>query len=523
MNRVARDDLHALLSAVVDDTIREDQAAELVRVLASDADARRFYIRYLDMHAALAGAASRPASVPVRGWRVPWVAVVMSLVAASLMLAWLVVSGSRRGGFPEGEAAASVAAAGESLPSYVGTVASASDDAVLNGEGVVPGMRLTAGPYAIVAGGVTVQFDGGARVFLTGQAQFTLRSRRAMAIERGTFVFQGDQTCEQIEIVTPRSVFRNIGTRYAAVIGDQAEEVHVAEGAVRRTTAGASESQQHELIEAGVGRRYGSQEHAGPEAIPLDVALVESSAEESSSSAVVAFPAVVDDFRGDGDRIDGSRSGSGWAEPWRSKQGAIRLVSPGLMGEGSSAVLHDGSGSDASQRRSAAHRQFQPPIDLSQDGIWYLRFLVRRGPTVRKDEHRAMVVLRKRGRTPEEEMEQSALIQIALRKDDVAMVRVADTLTRVSLPQVPGQTYAVVAKIVAGRLKPDQVLVRVMAADRLAGSEEPVEWSLISDGVSADICLDQLSLEFTSRGRIECGDVAIGPTWQSITARPGAR
>ncbi|MFM8498074.1 MAG: hypothetical protein ACKOEM_21525, partial [Planctomycetia bacterium] len=209
--------------------------------------------------------------------------------------------------------------------------------------------------------------------------------------------------------------------------------------------------------------------------------------------------------------------------PWRSKQGAIRLIAPGLAGEGSFAVLHDGSGKDADQRRSAAHRQLQAPIDLSQDGIWYLRFLVRRGPTVGKDEHRAMVVLRKRGLTQEEEIEQNALIQVALRKDDVAMVRVADTLSRVSLPQVPGQAYAVVAKIVAGRLKPDQVLVRVMAADRLAGSDEPDEWSLISDGVSTDIRLDQLSLECVSRGRVEFGDVVVGPTWESITTRLDAR
>jgi hypothetical protein len=81
----------------------------------------------------------------------------------------------------------------------------------------------------------------------------------------------------------------------------------------------------------------------------------------------------------------------------------------------------------------------------------------------------------------------------------------------------------VVTKIVAGRVKPDQVLVRVMAADRLVGSEEPAEWSLISDGVDTDILLDQLSLEFTSRGQIEIGDVAIGPTWQSIAERPDAR
>jgi hypothetical protein len=160
---------------------------------------------------------------------------------------------------------------------------------------------------------------------------------------------------------------------------------------------------------------------------------------------------------------------------------------------------------------------------LSQDGIWYVRFLVRRGRVIAKDEHRATVVLRKRGLAVQEELEQNALIQIALRKDDTAMVRVADTLTRVSLPQAPGQTYAVVVKIVAGRVKPEQVLVRLMTADRLADSEEPAEWSLVSDSVQTDLRLDQVSLECVSRGRIEFGDLLIGPTWQSVATPPPAR
>jgi hypothetical protein len=344
-----------------------------------------------------------------------------------------------------------------------------------------------------------------------------------MAIDRGTFTFRGDQTCESIEIVTPHSVFRNIGTLYAAVIGADAEEVHVAEGVVRRSTGDGSQPVRHELIEAGVGRRYHTDGVAGATDIPLDVHLVGRSAEDDASRAVAVQPAVVDDFRSDGDRIDGMQSGSGWAEPWRSRQGELRLVSPGLTGEGSRAVLHDGSGDDADQRRSAAHRQLETPIDLSQDGVWYVRFFVRRGASVRKDEHRAMVVLRKRGLAPQDEIDQGALIQVALRREDVAMVRVADTLTRVSLPQVHGHAYAVVAKIVAGRVKPEQVLVRVLAADRLAGSKEPAEWSLVSHEVSTDVCLDQLSLECVSRGRIEFGDVAVGPTWQSITAAPAAR
>ena len=134
-----------------------------------------------------------------------------------------------------------------------------------------------------------------------------------------------------------------------------------------------------------------------------------------------------------------------------------------------------------------------------------------------------MIVLRKRGLSPEEELEKNALIQIALRKDDTAMVRLADALTRVSLPQDPGQIYAVIVKIVSGRVKPEQVLVRLMAADRLADAREPSEWSLVSDSVDTDLLLDQVSLECGSRGRIEFGDVLIGSTWQSVAAPPRAR
>ena len=519
MNSSNEKNLHSLLSAVVDGTVRNDQVAELAKMLESDPEARRFYVHYLDMNASLM--ASESGEVSRRRWSLPWVAVVTSLMAASLLLAWFVVSGGSRGGAPEPGAAES--AANAPAPVYVGTVL-AGDDAIFNGDRVAPGTRLTVGAYTVAAGSVTVRFDGGARVLFTGPSQFVLHSRRAMAIDRGTFVFQGDQTCESIEITTPHSVFRNIGTRYAAVVDSRSEEVHVAEGAVRRTTGDGDREKLHELIEAGAGRRYDAKGSVrAQKSIPLDAMLVARPVTDGASEAVAVRPAVADDFHGGGDKIHGLRSGYGWAEPWRSPGERLRLVSPGLAEGDSVAVLHDGSGGDPSARRTAAHRQLEAPIDLSQDGIWYVRFLVRRGRAIPKDEHRATVVLRKRGLAVQEELEQNALIQIALRKDDTAMVRVADTLTRVSLPQAPGQTYAVVVKIVAGRVKPEQVLVRLMTADRLADSEEPAEWSLVSDSVQTDLRLDQVSLECVSRGRIEFGDLLIGPTWQSVATPPPAR
>lgn len=536
MKPAERDRLHGLLSAVVDGTIGEEQAAELTRLLETDADARRFYVRYLDMHAALTDVTRRPEGV-VR-WQMPWVAIVTALVAASLLLAWLAAPIGQRAGEPAAPGAERLAerlAVDAAVPSgslaaasgYVATIAAASGDAVLDGEQAVVGTRLTPGEHEISMGTLTIQFDGGARVFFEEGSRFTLRSRRSMAIERGTFVFEGDRLCESIEILTPYSVFRNIGTRYAAVIGPHAEEVHVAEGSVRRTTSDQSLSVRHELIEAGSGRRYGGQDSVAVP-IPLNQTLMARPLETVAPASVGQSAAVEDDFRFGDARVDresvhGMKTGLGWAEPWRSRRGELRLVSPGLSGEASVAVLHDGDGEDPALSRSAAHRTFAEPIDLSQDGVWYLRFLVRRDRCQARDDHRAMVVLRKLGLTPEEEIEQSALIQIALRRDDMAMVRLADTITRASLPQVPGQTYAVIVKIVAGRVKPEQVLICLMAADRLVGSKEPSEWSLVSESVHTDLLLDQLSLECVSAGRIEFGGLRIGPTWASVTGAPTDR
>jgi len=501
------DSLHALLSAVVDATASEEQVAELARLLQSDADARRFYVRYVDMHAALTGGHARRSTMQIQ--RTPWGLIVASLIAASLLVAWLVVpprNGEGGGGRPRG----TVAAAG-----YVATIASASADAIIDGEAVVPGARLTPGAYLLTAGGVNIRFDGGARILLEETSRFAIDSRRSMRIHEGTFVFHGDQTCESIEIITPHSVFKNIGTRYAAVIDARREEVHVAEGAVRRTAGDRASARRHELIEAGEGRRYNIA-MTEAESIPLDGDLVARSLEGVAPEPSPGHPTVTDDFRGGAGQIKGLKSGNGWAEPWDSRRGGLRVSAPGLSGRGSVAVVHDAAGKDAAEWKAAAHRRLHSPIDLATDGIWYVRFLVRRGPLAARDEHRAMVVLRTHGKTAEEELDQNAFIQIALRKHDGVLLRVADTLTRASLPQTSGQTYAVVAKIVAGRSRPDQVLLSLMAAERLAGSAEPAEWSVVSEDVDSDLRFETLSLEFSSGGRIMIGDICIGRTWASV-------
>lgn len=512
-----RDTLHRLLSALVDGTATADQMGELARLLEHDAEARRFYVRYLDMHAALA---SEPAFALKQPRRSPWAAaMIVSLLAASVMLGWLMMPGVR----PErdaGDVAAAAPMDAAAARVYVATIATCSPDASLNGGPVAVGMRLAPDSFELLAGTIDIRFDGGARILFESGSRFALRSRKAVVIERATFVFRGDQTCEPIEIVTPHSTFKDIGTRYAAVIDAQTEEVHVADGSVRRTIDARGDDTSHELIKAGAGRRYESGVVAGS-AIPLNAALVQRTS--PGSQAAASEPTASDDFATGGALIGGLASGTGWTTPWISHKDLpfpeLRLLSPGLSGDRSVAVLHDASADPVAGRNAAAHRLLEQPIDLAQDGIWYVRLLIRRGPAVANDEHLGMLVLRTFGLTVQEEIDKKTTIKLAIQGDDGATILFADTSTRSSLPQIPGQTYAVVAKIVAGRTNPDQVFMRVMAADRLAGAAEPLDWSVASASIDTDILLDQVSLEFVSRGRIELGDLCIGPTWESV-ARP---
>jgi hypothetical protein len=330
MNRIDRASLHVLLSAVVDATASEEQVTALTRMLETDAEARRFYVRYMDMHAALTG--GQLPRVPLRPRRASWSFVgVASLIAASLLVAWLVVTPLWRRGGADQAGAPAIAGIKAAPIGYVATIVSASADAILDGKAVVPGVRIASRAYYLEAGGVDIRFDGGARILLEGTSRFAIHSRRAMKIDEGTFVFQGDQTCESIEIVTPHSVFKNIGTQYAAVIDSNREEVHVAEGAVRRTTGDAPESRQHELIEAGIGRRYGAEESKG-ESIPLNGELVTRSLDGGASDSRHSDPVAWDGFRGGELRIDGLKSGAGWGGPWESRRGGLHVSSPGLSG-----------------------------------------------------------------------------------------------------------------------------------------------------------------------------------------------
>jgi hypothetical protein len=100
-------------------------------------------------------------------------------------------------------------------------------------------------------------------------------------------------------------------------------------------------------------------------------------------------------------------------------------------------------------------------------------------------------------------------------------VKFAGQSVRSAVQQPAGETFAVVAKIVAGRTQPDQVFACVLPAGRL-GDREPLEWSVATDCISSVTVFDQVSVEIISQGEVLFGDIAIGTTWSSIAANAEA-
>jgi hypothetical protein len=503
--------LREILSAVCDETATAEQIERLAERLRSDAAGRRFYVRYLDMHGRLKKLPALADEPPLQGrplWR--WPAVWGGFAASIAIAAFMLEGQMRQPTAPTPEQAE------PAVRPYVATIIEAGPASLLNGKSATPGARLAPDRFHLTDGSCTLRFDGGAQLFFDQDARFTIVSRSALHVDQAAFSFRGDVTCEAISITTPRSTLVDVGTQYTAVVRPGSEDIHVVDGKVRRTPSGGSKAA--ELLPAKTSRSYAGRE-AGGLPIEFDPSLAARSAAVAAtpSSRARVAPLAEDRFDTASPRIANTDGGTGWKRPWFSHAGLpeFAIVRPGLGDASSGAIAHARSGS------AAAHRHLASPIDLGTDGVWYVRYLVRRAATQQNDLNLAMLVLRTCGLTIEEEIERQSALHLAVSQADTLAVKFAGQSVRSAVQQPAGETFAVVAKIVAGRTQPDQVFACVLPAGRL-GDREPLEWSVATDCISSVNVFDQVSVEIISQGEVLFGDIAIGTTWSSIATNAEA-
>lgn len=568
MNAQESTELRRLLSALCDGEISEVQQTRLLDLLADNADNRRQYLEYLDLHARLLAhqvtdaSEAQPAgpeivshdllSTPLlifseqtaaRGLRrkrrqrqqvIRYGLVACATLAASLLFQLIALPLTWH---PTSSSLAPTPGSQEPPPaSYVATLTHVAD-CIWENPGATwrPGSRLMPSELRLARGIARIHFDSGPDLVVQGPAALRIQSSTAALVLSGRVVFRADETAAPFDLQTPSSNLLDIGTEYAVAVNAEGEEIHVFEGEVERTPrAGAVPARGTEHLSAGEARRYDSSAIAPGQPTALDPAKFVREFPEPKppladpAAGLLAYegfdyadPKFLDQGRANG--------GSGWSTAWRAgfarpaesvdKSSLPLNILDSLSFPGSARSV---GGSFDFAGFTKYFRRLASPIRLDRDGVYYLSYLFRHGGPQIDPQNSVAVLLR----TAEElEGELTRGQPDAARRLNLGMERGNDLFTslqrvgaRTPLPLSYGETYLFVAKIVASSANPDQVFLRVYARGEPPEREEPGSWSVIGPAFQSDLVFDWLEVHINSKRRQTLDEIRVGTTWSSVAA-----
>jgi hypothetical protein len=541
MTPEVRLELQRLLSALCDGELSEAQHTRLEELLDADADCRRHYLEYLDLHARLLThplGEQEPTCHPAprSGFRVPpfvrYALVAVTTLAASLLVqvCWW------RLGAPDGGPGSTPGNGTEERPlsGYVATLTRTVDCVWVGPAGTRRvGSRLAPGALRLRKGVAQIRFDSGTELVVEGPAELSLDSGTAATVLRGKVVFRADETAAAFELHTPSSTLIDFGTEYAVAVGPEDEEVHVFDGEVQRTgkSAGAPPP---ERLTAGDARRYGRTADAPGQPTPLDPErFVRQPAGPGQPHADPADGLLA--YEGfdyaDPNLLPAGKAngGVGWTSPWRpgfarplneGDKNVLALNVKETLTRPGAAVPAVGGCFDYTGF-TKYFRRLATPVHLNADGVYYLSFLFRRhGPPA--DPLNAVAVLLRTNDELEDEHRKKEDPRKRLNVGVGGFNHVFTHLNRVGvrtpLPLAYGETYLLVAKIAASGASPDQVFIRVYGPREPVEREDPGSWSVTGPPFQSDLVFDWLEVHINSKTRQTIDEIRLGTTWASVTA-----
>lgn len=534
MTSQERTELLRLLSSLCDGAIDSVDRARLDDTLRGSAEARRLYLEYIDVHARLTldgsrlPAFTRPSTVPPRSperrrSRSWWshAAVAVLAVLATLFVTRLFDRPDQEEGRLE------VAHAARPIR-YIATLTHASGgDWDANDPSWHVGSRLAPKSIRFAQGVAQVRFDSGVELVLEGPVEIRLTSTNSATLLYGKAVFRADQTTTPFDLTTPDSLILDFGTEYAILVGEESEEIHVFEGEIRRTSR--ADRNRIQALKAGQARRYSPNHQDG---LPTPIAaerFVRKAPDQPEFPEARPSLLVYEGFDYPTDRHlmeNQADGGIGWKGPWRHS--FARLIDdpaePGPTLNHLKGLTRPNSkpkeigGCFEFMGFTKAFRHLEKPIRLDTDDVYYLSYLFRhQGPPL--DPVNALGVLL----WPEEDGEieigdQRMRLNICVGGSNQVFTHLLGIGSRTPLPLTYGETYLLVAKIVAGETNPDQIFVRVYAPREPVERDEPEGWSVVAPPFQSDLVFTWLQLHVNSKHRQSVDELRIGHTWQAVTS-----
>lgn len=553
-------ELHGLFSALCDGALAEPQAVRLEELLAADAECRREYLEYMDVHARLlvhprlgqaqelpvAPAASQlpispPATDPVeisigrqkqprfrksQVMRYGMVAAATLLISLLLQLFWR--HGDRSGDGNTQAIGPKLAAPPAS--GYVATLVQTADCTWENGRGRYRvGSRFATGKLRLQKGVARIRLDTGSEMLVEGPTDMNLDSDTAATLELGKVVFRTDETASPFELRTPSATLLDFGTEYAVSVGPEGEEIQVFEGNVQRVPRGPAGKTEPERLGKGEARRFGRSPTAKSQPAEFDpsrfVRQMPAGKQQlaESTAGLLAYEGF--DYETPEQFHTGNANGGlGWNGPWTvsvaqplewgDKKRLPLNVEDGLFRPGaemsSIGGRFDHAGFGVYQRR------LETPVRLDADAVYYISFLFRRfGPPAHP--HNVVSVMLRPHEKLHKWPDMSKRLTVGVGGSNQLFTHLGKMNARACLPMT-GNTYLLTAKIVAGSSTSEQIFVRVYAPKEPVSIEEPASWTMVSPPFQSDLVFDSLGIQVNCKNRQLVDEIRVGVTWSSVTA-----
>lgn len=550
MNAEVRGELQRLLAALCDGQLTEVEHARLQELLDADAECRRLYLEYLDLHARLLthptlgggamspqetrSAAPTPSSAgpqtPARAPRIRsslrYAVVAAGTLAASLLVQWSL-------GWWPGNGGGAETLVESQAPTYVATLVQAAG-CVWEGENQsrAVGARLALGELRLRQGVARILADGGSVLLLEGPVVLRLDSGTSATLLQGKVVFHADETAVPFDLHTPTARLVDLGTEYAVAVEADGEEIHVFNGEVQRMPSGEEDGGAVEQLIAGQARRYDSPAQTPGRPVPLDeqrfVRRLEDAEEAGDPAAGLLAYEGFDYNNTEAFRRKQTNGGFGWDGPWI---GFARPLRPGDKNQHALNVSESLTRPDSATPSlggcfeylgfSKYYRRLAVPVRLDVDRNYYLSFLFRRQGPPADPLNAAGVLLRTNS---EIRQENSRLrLNIGVGGANHLFAHLNAIGSRTPLPLDYGPTYLLVAKIIAHAAEPDLVLLRVYGLNEPVERQEPDSWTVVAPPMDSNLVFDWLEVHINSLTRQALDEVRLGTTWASVAAPWRAR
>lgn len=574
MTSEIRLEMDRLMSELCDEQLSAEEFARLEALLNSDAECRRMYLEYMDMHASLLieprlcdgmartspparsglpandpatarkanpdAAASVPepagAKAQLRG-RLHWgrenlrhALLVLGALAASVLVQifWMPPLFTDREPIAQkpNDLAASI-----KKGVYVATLVQAVDcewDMPRNPG--ANGARLATGKFRLPKGVASIRFDGGPELIIQGPAEFNLDSATGVTVLSGKVVFRTTESDSPFDLRTPGSTLVETGAEGAVSVSADGEEVHVFEGELQRVSKKVGKVMEPENLKAGESRRYESQTDL-PGKAALDagqfVRHIDDVAKAPADPAkgLIAYEGFA--YKSALALQDGTGTGGvGWEGPWRNstvqptpKAGRDRFslnIKESLVRAGAAATSTGGSFDYAGAART--FRKLGQPIAMDTDGVYYLSFLFRRQSPADPASSLAVLLWTDDDYQQQNFLDYRKRLYLGVKGFNQLDTHLERMTANASMPLSDGVTYLLVAKIAASRSKPDQVFLRVYGAEDNVKAEETARWSVKSPPFRSDVSFEWVELYVNGKSRQTIDEIRVGTTWASVMA-----